>query len=76
MRHLLWAVAIGVLVGLAVANPAEARKHRQSCWDGPSGRATPHAPKDFVANRLNRAVLGQVRGGLGQVDLNPQPLPP
>ena len=75
MRHLLWAAAIGVLVGLALANRAEARKHRQSCWYGP-GWATPHAASDFVANRLNRAVLGQIRSGVGQVDLNPQPLPP
>ena len=80
MKHLLWTVALAVLVGLALANTAEARQHRQWCWYGPSGWRTLHAADDFIANRLNRAVLGQMgvtdTSGVGQTSLNPQPLPP
>ena len=80
MKHLLRAVALAVLVGLALANSAEAREHRQWCWYGPSGWRTPRAANDFVANRLNRAVLSQIgltgTSSFGDVSLNPQPLPP
>jgi len=77
MKHLLWVAGLAVLVGLALANSAEARKQRQWCWYGPSW-GTSHAASDSVANRLNRAELSQIgvtgRDGPNQAAGNPQPL--
>jgi hypothetical protein len=96
MKHLLTGAAVAALVAIAISGPAEARMQRQQpghhamhrgmhyTWHrggccGPWGWGV-HAPSDFVANGMNRQVMGQIglRGALGldQVALNPQPLPP
>jgi hypothetical protein len=84
MKHVLTGVAVAALAAFAMSGPAQARMHHHHGhwhygWYGPWGWGV-HAPNDFVANRLNRAVLGQVgltgASGLDRVALNPQPLPP
>ena len=80
-------VALLVVVAAVVSvSGAQAHMHRHHGWHdhvwygwyGPYGWQSAHTGNDFVANRLNRAVLGEIglRGSLGldQVALNPQPL--
>ena len=78
-------VAVLTMAGLASAQ-ADMRRHHgwrhhaSWHWYGPYAWQSRHIPSDFVAQRLNRQVYGQIglRGSLGldQVALNPQPLPP
>ena len=85
MKHLLAGAALAALVATTISGPADAHHRARyhgwwGCgWYGWCGR-TPHAANDFVANELNRAVLGQIgltgAVGLDKVALNPQPLPP
>jgi hypothetical protein len=78
MRHLLAGAALAALTAIAMTGSAEARM-RYSGGYGPSWGPV-HAPDDFVADQLNRAVIAQLAqtgpAGLDKVALNPQPLPP
>lgn len=85
MKHLLTGAALAALVAIAMPGSAQARMHADHAWHhawgyGPWIWGEVHAPNDFVANRMNRAVLGQIAltgaVGLDRVALNPQPLPP
>ena len=88
MNNLIRCVSLAAVVAVASLGSAQAGMHRHHGWRhhgwhgwyGPYAWQSAHAPNDFVANRLNRAVLGQIglQGaiGLDRVALNPQPLPP
>jgi len=89
MKYLISGALLAAVVATASFSSAQAhmyrhhhgwRHHGWYNWYGPYAWQSPHVPNDFVANRLNRAVLGEIglRGSLGldRVALNPQPLPP
>ena len=82
MKHVLAGVGLAALIASAAADSAQAQSARQVRYSGgygPSWRPV-HAPDDFVADQLNRAVIAQLAqtgpAGLDKVALNPQPLPP
>jgi hypothetical protein len=83
MKHVLAGIGLATLIASAAAGLAQAQSARQMRdygWYGPYWGPPVHAANDFVANQLNRAVLGQIgltgAVGLDKVALNPQPLPP
>jgi hypothetical protein len=80
MKHLVAGAALAGMIVMAMSGSAEARTRYSGWWYGPYWGPPPHAANDFVANRLNRAVIGQIgltgAVGLDRVALNPQPLPP
>ena len=84
MKHVLAGIGLAALIASAAAGSAQAQSARQmrdsGWWYGPYWGPPVHAANDFVANQLNRAVLGQIgltgAVGLDKVALNPQPLPP
>lgn len=82
MKHVLAGIGLAALIASAAADSAQAQSARQMRygWYGPYWGPPVHAANDFVANQLNRAVLGQIgltgAVGLDKVALNPQPLPP
>ena len=85
MKHLLAGILLAAAIASVAVVPVQAQSARQVraygswCYYGWCG-PVPHAANDFVANQLNRAVLGQIgqagAGVLDKVALNPQPLPP